>query len=185
MKAAREADVAAYLVKGCTAGELLATVGAVVEESQRRNKTGSGQNGSILERGRFSMNLSNWRHIVAPSSSALAGVASPVSELPGFDRAVSTAVIGSHGHGRALSTRPLSTSCLLPTCSVPTCLQTQPSACASTPCSSPMMPLRRAASWSSCSRKHPTSSAWPPSATRTRPWPRRPGPVPTSPSSTS
>ncbi len=45
------------------------------------------------------MNLSNWRHIVAPSSSALAGVPRRSSELPGFDRAVSTAVIGDHGHG--------------------------------------------------------------------------------------
>jgi CheY-like chemotaxis protein len=38
VKAAREADVAAYLVKGCTAGELLSTVEAVVKESQRRSR---------------------------------------------------------------------------------------------------------------------------------------------------
>lgn len=34
VKAAHDADVAAYLVKGCTAGELLSTVGAVVKASQ-------------------------------------------------------------------------------------------------------------------------------------------------------
>ena len=32
MRAAREAKVAAYLVKGCSAGELLTTVGAVINE---------------------------------------------------------------------------------------------------------------------------------------------------------
>jgi DNA-binding NarL/FixJ family response regulator len=36
VKAAEDADVAAYLVKGCTARELLSTVGAVVKESQWR-----------------------------------------------------------------------------------------------------------------------------------------------------
>jgi CheY-like chemotaxis protein len=34
VQAARDADVAAYLVKGCTAGELLSTVWTVVQESQ-------------------------------------------------------------------------------------------------------------------------------------------------------
>jgi two-component system, response regulator PdtaR len=43
VKAARDADVAAYLVKGCTAGELLSTVGAVVKESQQKSKTASGR----------------------------------------------------------------------------------------------------------------------------------------------
>jgi DNA-binding NarL/FixJ family response regulator len=38
VKAAEEAEVAAYLVKGCTAGELLSTVGAVVKESQGRKR---------------------------------------------------------------------------------------------------------------------------------------------------
>ena len=38
VKAAREAHVAAYLVKGCTAGELLSTVGTVVRESQEKRR---------------------------------------------------------------------------------------------------------------------------------------------------
>jgi len=40
VKAARDADVAAYLVKGCTAGELLSTVGAVVERQQQIHSAG-------------------------------------------------------------------------------------------------------------------------------------------------
>jgi DNA-binding NarL/FixJ family response regulator len=36
VRAAQEAQVAAYLVKGCTAGELLSTVGTVVKESHKR-----------------------------------------------------------------------------------------------------------------------------------------------------
>lgn len=36
--AARQAHVAAYLVKGCTASELLNTVGTVVKEAQGRRK---------------------------------------------------------------------------------------------------------------------------------------------------
>jgi DNA-binding NarL/FixJ family response regulator len=40
VKAARDADVAAYLVKGCTAGELLSTVGAVVERQQQIHPAG-------------------------------------------------------------------------------------------------------------------------------------------------
>jgi CheY-like chemotaxis protein len=36
VKAAREAHVAAYLVKGCTARELLSTVGTVVKDSRAR-----------------------------------------------------------------------------------------------------------------------------------------------------
>ncbi|HTT92459.1 MAG TPA: response regulator [Acidimicrobiales bacterium] len=40
VKAARDADVAAYLVKGCTAGELLSTVGAVVERQQQIHSVG-------------------------------------------------------------------------------------------------------------------------------------------------
>lgn len=46
VKAAEEADVAAYLVKGCTAVELLTTVGAVVKESQRQGPSVDGVNGS-------------------------------------------------------------------------------------------------------------------------------------------
>jgi DNA-binding NarL/FixJ family response regulator len=46
VKAAQEADVAAYLVKGCTAVELLTTVGAVVKESQRQGPSVDGVNGS-------------------------------------------------------------------------------------------------------------------------------------------
>jgi len=38
VKAAQEAEVAAYLVKGCTAGELLTTVGTVVRQSQDHGK---------------------------------------------------------------------------------------------------------------------------------------------------
>jgi CheY-like chemotaxis protein len=38
VKAAQEADVAAYLVKGCTAVELLSTVGAVVNESRQKSR---------------------------------------------------------------------------------------------------------------------------------------------------
>lgn len=38
VKAARDADVAAYLVKGCTARELLSTVWTVVQESQERSR---------------------------------------------------------------------------------------------------------------------------------------------------
>jgi two-component system, response regulator PdtaR len=46
VKAAREADVAAYLVKGCTATELLSTVGSVVKESRQRSGTpGDGKGG--------------------------------------------------------------------------------------------------------------------------------------------
>ena len=33
---AREAGVAAYLVKGCSAGELLSTIGSVIKQSQAR-----------------------------------------------------------------------------------------------------------------------------------------------------
>jgi DNA-binding NarL/FixJ family response regulator len=36
VRAAEEAEVAAYLVKGCSAGELLSTVAAVLEQSLRR-----------------------------------------------------------------------------------------------------------------------------------------------------
>lgn len=36
VKAAREASVAAYLIKGCSAGELLSTVGTVVKESREK-----------------------------------------------------------------------------------------------------------------------------------------------------
>lgn len=39
VRAAEEAEVAAYLVKGCSAGELVATVGTVIRES--RSKRGS------------------------------------------------------------------------------------------------------------------------------------------------
>lgn len=39
VKAAEDADVAAYLVKGCSAGELLSTVGTVVKESQDRRRS--------------------------------------------------------------------------------------------------------------------------------------------------
>jgi DNA-binding NarL/FixJ family response regulator len=35
-KAAQDVNVAAYLVKGCSAGELLSTVGSVVKQSQAR-----------------------------------------------------------------------------------------------------------------------------------------------------
>ncbi len=35
-KAAQDVNVAAYLVKGCSAGELLSTVGAVIKQSQAR-----------------------------------------------------------------------------------------------------------------------------------------------------
>jgi DNA-binding NarL/FixJ family response regulator len=35
-KAARDVNVAAYLVKGCSAGELLSTVGSVIKQSQAR-----------------------------------------------------------------------------------------------------------------------------------------------------
>jgi DNA-binding NarL/FixJ family response regulator len=38
VKAAREAAVAAYLIKGCSAGELLSTVGTVVKQSQDRRR---------------------------------------------------------------------------------------------------------------------------------------------------
>ena len=40
VKAAEEAHVAAYLVKGCTAGEILSTVGTVVKASQRKEAVG-------------------------------------------------------------------------------------------------------------------------------------------------
>ena len=40
VKAAREASVAAYLIKGCSAGELLSTVGTVVKESRERREEG-------------------------------------------------------------------------------------------------------------------------------------------------
>ena len=36
-KAARDVNVAAYLVKGCSAGELLSTGGAVIKQSQARS----------------------------------------------------------------------------------------------------------------------------------------------------
>ncbi|MGH9105599.1 MAG: response regulator [Acidimicrobiales bacterium] len=36
VRAAKQADVAAYLVKGCSAGELLSTVGPVIEKNQTR-----------------------------------------------------------------------------------------------------------------------------------------------------
>jgi DNA-binding NarL/FixJ family response regulator len=39
VRAAEEAKVAAYLVKGCSAGELLSTVGTVVRESQSRRRS--------------------------------------------------------------------------------------------------------------------------------------------------
>lgn len=35
-KAAQDVNVAAYLVKGCSAGELLSTVGSVIKQSQAR-----------------------------------------------------------------------------------------------------------------------------------------------------
>ncbi len=35
-KAARDVNVAAYLVKGCSAGELLSTIGSVIKQSQAR-----------------------------------------------------------------------------------------------------------------------------------------------------
>lgn len=35
-KAAQDVNVAAYLVKGCSAGELLSTVGSVIKQSQTR-----------------------------------------------------------------------------------------------------------------------------------------------------
>jgi DNA-binding NarL/FixJ family response regulator len=50
VKAARDADVAAYLVKGCTAGELLSTVGAVVERQQQIHSAG-GLNGGGMNGG--------------------------------------------------------------------------------------------------------------------------------------
>jgi len=39
VKAAAEAHVAAYLVKGCSAGELLSTVGTAVKEGQRKRRS--------------------------------------------------------------------------------------------------------------------------------------------------
>jgi DNA-binding NarL/FixJ family response regulator len=39
VQAAHEANVAAYLIKGCTAGELLATVGTVVKQSQDKRRS--------------------------------------------------------------------------------------------------------------------------------------------------
>jgi two-component system, response regulator PdtaR len=42
VKAARDADVAAYLVKGCTAAELLSTVAAVVNERRPRSQPAGG-----------------------------------------------------------------------------------------------------------------------------------------------
>jgi two-component system, response regulator PdtaR len=42
VKAARDADVAAYLVKGCTATELLSTVEAVVNERRQRSQPAGG-----------------------------------------------------------------------------------------------------------------------------------------------
>lgn len=41
VKAARDAHVAAYLVKGCTATELLSTVGTAVKDSWERNSAGN------------------------------------------------------------------------------------------------------------------------------------------------
>jgi DNA-binding NarL/FixJ family response regulator len=35
-KAAQDVNVAAYLVKGCSAGELLSTVGSVIKHNQGR-----------------------------------------------------------------------------------------------------------------------------------------------------
>jgi AmiR/NasT family two-component response regulator len=35
-KAAQGVNVAAYLVKGCSAGELLSTIGSVIKQSQAR-----------------------------------------------------------------------------------------------------------------------------------------------------
>ena len=37
-KAAQDAKVAAYLVKGCSAGELLSTVGTVIKQNQARGR---------------------------------------------------------------------------------------------------------------------------------------------------
>jgi DNA-binding NarL/FixJ family response regulator len=37
-KAAQDAQVAAYLVKGCSAGELLSTVGTVIKKNQARGR---------------------------------------------------------------------------------------------------------------------------------------------------
>jgi two-component system, response regulator PdtaR len=45
VKAARAAHVAAYLVKGCTARELLSTVGTVVKESRERNRAANDPKG--------------------------------------------------------------------------------------------------------------------------------------------
>jgi DNA-binding NarL/FixJ family response regulator len=45
VEAAKEADVAAYLVKGCSAGELLSTVGAVVERGQQNHIAGDENGG--------------------------------------------------------------------------------------------------------------------------------------------
>lgn len=41
VRAAEEAEVAAYLVKGCSAGELLSTVGTVIKQSQGRRRDAS------------------------------------------------------------------------------------------------------------------------------------------------
>ena len=47
------------------------------------------------------MNLPNWRHIGGTFSNALAGVPRGSTEAPPLDGAVSTAVMGNHGHGRS------------------------------------------------------------------------------------
>jgi DNA-binding NarL/FixJ family response regulator len=39
VRAAEKAQVAAYLVKGCSAGELLSTVGSVIKESQNKRRS--------------------------------------------------------------------------------------------------------------------------------------------------
>jgi DNA-binding NarL/FixJ family response regulator len=39
MRAAEDAKVAAYLVKGCSAGELLSTVGTVIRENQSKRRS--------------------------------------------------------------------------------------------------------------------------------------------------
>jgi CheY-like chemotaxis protein len=45
VKAAREAHAAAYLVKGCTARELLSTVGTVVKESRAKDEAANDPGG--------------------------------------------------------------------------------------------------------------------------------------------